>query len=472
MQPLFEGMNMLTKNPLIEAKPYQDTRAIIIGMARSGMAAAQLLLRAGGKPLLYDQKRVDQLDIPEEMRDTKEYEWFLGEDVSKLYALADFAIVSPGVPPCSAVVVGAKRAGLPLTGELEFASQLLPCPVYAVSGTNGKTTTVSLLGDMFTKAGRVAHVAGNVGYPMSSAALDASPQDIVAAEISSFQLETIDKFRPKAAAMLNITPDHLDRHGSMAAYEALKASLFKNMAGDDTAVLNADDPAVAAMSQKIRCRVAWFSRHRDVMSGAFISKGQIIIRGNGLEKVVCETSEIRLPGTHNLENALAAVVLAVTADVPVPVIRHSLKTFAGVEHRMEFVREINGVKYINDSKGTNPDSTIKAIESMTCPTTIILGGYDKHISFDSLADAVRRSPHIVHAVLIGETAGQIAQALQSKNHTAVSFAGSLEDAVHQASGMSDPGSVVLFSPASASFDMFSDYEQRGRIFKDLVSQLG
>ncbi len=463
---------MISKNPLIESKPYQGKCGLIIGMARSGFAAARLLFHAGGKPLLYDKKSPEKINVPEDMRDPKDYAWFLGREIDELYAQADFAIVSPGIPPTSPDVTGARIAGLPITGELEFASQLLPCPVYAVSGTNGKTTMVSLLGDMFTKAGRIAHVAGNVGYPLSMAALNASPDDLVAVEISSFQLETVDRFRPNAAAMLNITPDHLDRHGSMAAYTALKESMFKNMVADDVAVLNADDATVAAMAPNINCRIAWFSAKREVSGGVFVKDGHIVVRWSGKEKTICEVAEVKLPGAHNLGNALAAVMLASVAEVPAPVIRHALRTFAGVEHRIEFVRELNGVRYINDSKGTNSDSTIKAIESMTGPTVLISGGYDKHTSFDLLAAAIKKSPHIEHIVLIGETAERISQALRNENQTAVSFAGNLEEAVLQASRLSRFGSTVLFSPACASFDMFSDYEQRGRVYKDLVAHLG
>lgn len=340
-----------------------------------------------------------------------------------------------------------------------------------VTGTNGKTTTVSLLGAIFKEAGKICHVAGNIGYPLSAAALESRYDDVVVAEVSSFQLETTSTFHPLTAAVLNVTEDHLNRHGTMEAYTALKRHIFDAQDRNDFAVLNYEDPACREMAEGLRGRVLFFSRLREVDQGAFVRDGQMILRLAGVEKVVCGIEEIRIPGPHNLENALAAAAIAFSRGVPAPVIRHALRTFAGVEHRIEFVRELDGVRYINDSKGTNVDSTIKAVQSMRVPTVIILGGYDKHVSFAPLAQEIAGTPLIRHCVLLGATAGQIEAALRAAGYSAIHGVKGLEEAVDTCRALSEPGGNVLFSPACASFDMFEDYEQRGRIFKEIVGRL-
>ncbi len=462
---------MPTKNPLIELKPHKDQTALIIGMARSGQAAAKLIHAAGGRVLLYDKKKREELQDLSMLNEPEGLFWHLGEEIGPLYHQADFCIISPGISQASPDYLGAVRSGLPVYGEMEYASTFIPCPMYAITGTNGKTTTVSLLGDMLEKSGFLTHVAGNIGYPLSAAALAASPEDRVVVEVSSFQLETSCTFHPAAAAVLNITPDHLDRHGSMEVYVSLKKRIFRNMTAQDTAVLNADDALCVEMAEGILAQTMWFSRKREVSSGTFIKDGQIVLRTNEFEKVICPVAEVGIPGQHNVENALTAVALAAVAGVPAPVMRHSLRTFAGVEHRIEYVREVDEVWYINDSKGTNPDSTQKAVEAMQVPTVLILGGKDKNMPFDALAKAVINAPHIRHVVLMGETAQLLEQTLRQHGVHAITHAESLEDAVFRAREKAVKKGAVLFSPACASFDMFKDYEERGRCFKAIVQSL-
>lgn len=444
---------------------------LVVGMARSGIAAAQLLVKHGAAVTINDSKPREQLKGDLSPLDQLPVIWALGKPAMELLDGKDLAVISPGIPDTAPFVVEAKRRGIELIGELELAYRLSPCAMVAVTGTNGKTTTVTLLGEMFTNAGKVTHVCGNVGYPYSAAALHAAKEDMVVAEVSSFQLETTADFHPKAAALLNISEDHLDRHGTMQSYTQLKMHIFSRMTEGDTAVFHADDPGVAGLSGQVRARVMLFSRLHPVEQGAWAQDGKLTVRFHGEEKQICETNEICIPGPHNLENALAATCIAVAMGVPTPVIRHTLRTFQGVEHRIEFVRELHGVRYINDSKGTNVNSTIQAIRTMDRPTVILLGGSDKHASFTEMVQEMLKSGMIRAAVVMGATANAIEQALQAGGFKAYHRAADMVDAVRQMQAIAQPGWNALLSPACASFDMFSDYEERGRVFKALVSEL-
>ena len=449
----------------------KNTRVLVVGMARSGIAAASLLLREGAVPLLNDTKTMDAFghDLDAFLHTTCEFH--LGEDPVGLLPGCGLAVISPGVPIDAPVVIKANKLGIPLIGEMELAFSLLKGTVIAVTGTNGKTTTVSLLGELFENAGHTTHVGGNIGYPLSAIAMNSEPGDIVITEVSSFQLETISTFHPQTAALLNITEDHLNRHATMERYTALKQRVFENQTKDDLAVLNYDDPAVREMAGNMTPRVAWFSRLSAVENGVCLRGNTVVSVADGSITPICKADEIRIPGPHNLENAMAAAAIGIAHGISPKIIRHTLKTFAGVEHRIETVRTIGGVTYINDSKGTNVASTLKAIQSMTTPTVIILGGYDKHTDFDELTKAVEQSQEIHYAVLIGETANQIEKSLVKNGFHAFTHAQSLHDAVEKAGAHAVPGATVLFSPACASFDMFRDYEHRGAVFKEIVSRL-
>lgn len=450
---------------------YEKKRVLIIGMARSGIAAAQLLLSHGAIPILNDTKKADAFGDDLLPLQNTACEFHLGEDPFILLDRCDAVVISPGVPIDAPIVKAAKEQGIPLIGELELAFSLLQGEVMAVSGTNGKTTTVTLLGKMFENAGRITHVAGNIGYPLSAVALTSKKSDAVVVEVSSFQLESVKTFHPCVAALLNITEDHLNRHGTMEQYIRLKQRIFENQTAEDVAVLNMDDPILMKMADKMKARVAFFSRTQSVQNGACVEDGKIVWRWDGIIKPICDADQILIPGPHNLENALAATAMAASRGVPAAVIRHTLQSFTGVEHRIEKVRVFEGVTYINDSKGTNVDSTIKAVLSMKAPTVIILGGYDKHTDFTPLSREIQQSDFISHAVVIGETARQITQSLEDVGYHSITQAYSMEDAIAKARALAVSGGNVLLSPACASFDMFRDYEQRGEIFKEIVMRL-
>ena len=450
---------------------YEKQKVLVVGMARSGVAAAQLLRACGAEVTVNDSKTEEELGQQLNPLEGLQLERKFGCGAMELLEGKDCLVISPGIPDTAPFVVRAKEMGIYVIGELELAAQLSRGTLISVTGTNGKTTTVSLLGEIFANSGKVTHVVGNIGYPFSLAALISRKEDVIVCEVSSFQMETADTFHPHVALLTNITEDHLNRHGNMETYTALKMRMFRNQTASDFAVFNEDDPGLAGLSKQVKSRVLKFSRLKEVREGAFVRDGQIWIRLDGNEKRVCETSEVYIPGPHNLENALGAVCVAAAMNVPIPVIRHSLKSFRGVEHRIETIRELDGVEYINDSKGTNVDSTIKAVQTMSQPTVIILGGYDKHASFDPLSREIINSPMIRSAVLIGETAGLIRNSLERVGFTNVTQAGSMREAVEAARKQASKGWCVLLSPACASFDMFKDYEERGRVFKQIVKEL-
>ena len=450
---------------------YEKKKVLVVGMARSGVAAAQLLRASGAEVTVNDSKTEEELGQQLKPLEGLQLERRFHCGAMELLEGKDCLVISPGIPDTAPFVVKAREAGIYVIGELELAAQLSRGTLIAVTGTNGKTTTVSLLGEIFTNSGKVTHVVGNIGYPFSLASLISRKEDVIVCEVSSFQMETADTFHPHVALLTNITEDHLNRHGTMEVYTALKMRMFKNQTAEDYAVFNEEDPALAGLSKQVKSKVLKFSRLKEVKEGAFVRDGQIFLRMNGNEKRVCETSEVFIPGPHNLENALGAVCAAAAMNVPIPVIRHTLKSFRGVEHRIESVRELDGVEYINDSKGTNVDSTIKAVQTMSQPTVIILGGYDKHTSFDPLSREIVNSPMIRSAVLIGETAELIRNSLERVGFTAVTRADSLGEAVEEARKQAGKGWCVLLSPACASFDMFKDFEERGRIFKEIVRGL-
>lgn len=450
---------------------YNHKKVLVVGMARSGVAAAQLLRASGADVTVNDSKTESELGQQLIPLEGLQLERHFGCGADELLEGKDCLVISPGIPDTAPFVQKAREMGIYVIGELELAAQLARGTLIAVTGTNGKTTTVSLLGEVFANSGKVTHVVGNIGYPFSLASLISRKEDVIICEVSSFQMETADRFHPHIALLTNITEDHLNRHGTMDVYIEMKMRMFKNQGPEDYAVFNADDPVQEALSKQVKSQVLWFSRKKELENGAFVRNGEIWIAFRGSERRVCRTDEIFIPGPHNLENALGAVCAAAAMNVPVPVIRHTLRTFRGVEHRIEKVRELDGICYINDSKGTNVDSTIKAVQTMNRPTVIILGGYDKHTSFEPLAREIEESSAIRHAVLIGETAELIRNSLHRAGFSSVTYADSMRDAVEKSRENAAEGWNVLLSPACASFDMFKDYEERGRVFKEIVKEL-
>lgn len=449
-------------------------RMLVVGMARSGIAAAELAASLGIVPVINDLKTEDQFAGQLEGLKKLPVEWKLGMKAEEALPGCDALLISPGVPIQSPVVRLARDMGIPVVGELEFAARHKKCAMTALTGTNGKTTTTSLLAHIFASSGVHTVAAGNIGYPMSSAVRETENGDRIVCEVSSFQLETTSAFHPAAAAVLNISEDHLNRHGTMENYIALKRHIFDAQTESDYAVLNWDDAVCRKMAGGLRGRVLYFSRLSELSEGAYVKDGVITLCVDGCVHALCREEDLIIPGPHNLENALAAALLAFVSGVSAQDIAKGLATFTGVEHRIEFVREKDGVRYINDSKGTNSDSTEKAVLSMKNSTVLILGGSDKGTGFDKLARLIAETKEICHCIVLGETAEKIAKSLAGAGFAAVTKACSMEEAVKTAAQLAKAfpcGGNVLLSPACASFDMFRDYEERGRVFKEIVNNL-
>lgn len=434
-------------------------------MARSGFALAELLLSFGALPVLSDQRaEIEGIDALV----AQGAEARLGEPSEALVKGCVLVIVSPAVPLEAPVIKAAEQLGIPVLAELEFAARSLKGTQVAVTGTNGKTTTASLIGEMLKNAGKRAFIAGNIGLPLSAVALQTEDEDYTVIEVSSFQLEHVEQFHPRGAVLLNLTPDHLNRHGTMDVYGALKERMLANQTEGDFLIYNADDAFCREVAARAKARTIPFARQQVLTEGAWLADGKLMLGGRAL----CAAEELSLPGPHNLENALAAAAVAAELGVPAPVIRHSLRSFAGVEHRMETVRTVHGVRWINDSKGTNPESSIRGVESMTVPTVLIAGGDEKGTDFTSFAEAIADSGTIRHVILIGKTAGRIQAALHTAGYDAVTVAGdNFEWAIALAAEKAEKDGAVLLSPACASFDMFQDFEARGNRFKELVQRL-
>jgi UDP-N-acetylmuramoylalanine--D-glutamate ligase len=441
-------------------------RVAVVGLAKSGVAAARLLAAAGAEVRATDLKPVASLG--------REVAALAAEGVHLVdgpaaFAGAELVVVSPGVPIDSSQLAPARARGVRVIGELEVGWRALEADTVAITGTNGKTTTTALTGALLAAESRPVLVGGNIGTPLTAHALEFVPDGVVVAEVSSFQLETIETFHPRVAAVLNITPDHLDRHRTLEAYVDAKARIFMNQTATDWAVLNADDEATRALADRTAARVVWFSRLRPLDEGVSVRDGWVVARLDGRVEPVCPLSEIRLRGQHNVENVLAATACALRMGQGADSIRRVIGSFKAVAHRIEFVRDVDGVHIYNDSKGTNVASTIKALESFPERVVLIAGGKGKGQDFTPLA-AVARG-RVGHAVLIGEDGDKIAAAFERAG-IAVSGADSMPAAIDAALAAARQGDVVLLSPACASFDMFDNYEHRGDVFKRLIESLG
>ena len=445
-------------------------KVVVIGLARSGIASAALLSRLGAYVVINDKKSADEAAL--ELAALPADVAFVGGGHPAELVDGNVALVvkNPGVPMSLPPLVRANELGIPVITEVELAYWSLAAPIVAITGTNGKTTTTALTGEIYQASGRQTHVAGNIGLPLTAVAEHDSADAVVVAELSSFQLEAIIHFRPRVSAILNITPDHLDHHGSMDAYIEAKTKIFMNQGAGDAAILNADDEETYNMRSRPACPVYLFSRKREVEQGAFVRDGMLILRDGEREELVCGVDEVKIPGAHNLENALAAALLAWLGGVATGVIAETLKTFPGVAHRLEFVRTVAGIDFVNDSKGTNTDAAVKALEAFGQNIILIAGGFDKGGTFDELAKEIKK--YTSHTVVLGQVATRIAAALDQVGYQSYTTAGSLEEAVLQAYQAAQPGDVVLLSPACASWDMFRDYEERGERFKQAVWELG
>jgi UDP-N-acetylmuramoylalanine--D-glutamate ligase len=441
-------------------------RVLVIGLARTGVATALFCAERGALVTATDTRTADEL----------------GESVAKLHAagvhlqlggysdailhLQQLVIPSPGVPADAPLLAKARELGIPVWSEIELASRFLRGQLIGITGSNGKTTTTVLVEHILRRAGFAAKAAGNIGTPLIALANESTDRSFTVAELSSFQLELIEVFRPNLSVLLNLSPDHLDRHKSFRAYAAAKARIFENQIEHDFAVLNLDDKNCLEFAPS-RPQLYWFSRKSEVAQGSFVRNGTILFRSGGMEQEILDCAELSLPGAHNLENVLAAVAVTRLVGAKPELLAEAIRSFPGIEHRIEFVAEIHGVRYYNDSKATNVDATLKALEAFPGRIFVILGGKDKDSDYTQLRAALRDKA--ILALLIGDAADKIEK--QIAGSVAIQRSGTLGDAVQLAAQSAHAGDIVLLTPACASFDQFQNYEHRGRVFKELVQHL-
>jgi UDP-N-acetylmuramoylalanine--D-glutamate ligase len=441
-------------------------RVLVVGLARTGVATA--LFCAGHNAIVSATETRGESELGDAVAKLRAagVTLELGGHTEKTFLAQDLIVPSPGVPADDPFLVLARSKGITVWSEIELAYRFLEGKLIGITGSNGKTTTTTLVHHILKAGAMRAYLAGNVGTPLISEVEKMDAGSVAVAELSSFQLELIDKFRPNIGALLNLTPDHLDRHKTMEAYAAAKARIFANQTELDAAILNADDPASAKYAPK-KPQVFWFSRKKHVMQGACLQGEEIVVAHHGKAEPVMKAAEIPLAGAHNVENVLAAVIIARLAGVDSATIAKAVKSFAGVEHRLEFVADIRGVRYYNDSKATNVDATLKALDAFPGRILVILGGKDKGSDYTVLQKPLRE--RAILALLIGAAADKIEK--QIAGSVAIERAGTLERAVEAATLAARAGDVVLLAPACASFDQFENYEQRGRVFKELVRGL-
>lgn len=449
-----------------------DKKVVAVGTGVSGMGAVKLLSETSADITLYDgNDKADRDEILKKIPDDCDLRLIIGEMPDEVVKETDLLVISPGVPIDSDIVKLFEKENVPVWGEIELAYNFEKGTVFAITGTNGKTTTTTLVGEIMKKYNNQTFVVGNIGNSYTSEVLKTTKDSYTVAEISSFQLETIREFAPKGSAILNITPDHLNRHYTMENYAAVKESITKNqwkVREDDYCVLNYDDKVLREFGKTIKNPV-YFSRKEKPSKGAYLD-GRIIRYFDGKDDYeVMSVDDMHLFGNHNYENVMAAIAMTIEAGVPLNIIINVIKDFMGVEHRIEYVRDKNGVRYYNDSKGTNPDSSIKALEAMSRPTILIAGGYDKHSEFDEFIEAFDNKVKLM--VLLGQTADKIEETAVRHGFTNIIKTDSLEKAVKICAENAVSGDVVLLSPACASWGMFKNYEERGKLFKEYVNSL-
>ncbi len=447
--------------------------ALIVGMARSGISSTKLLAQNGWRVVINDVK--SEIEGLFEALSGIEYTDALGKAPETLLEGVDMLVLSPVIPIFTPFAKQAAARGIEVIGEIELGYRFCApgTKFVCISGTNGKTTTTALTGDIFSASAARTFVLGNIGDPISEHSMQTKDGDVIVAETAALQLESISRFRANAIGMLNITEDHLNRfENRMENYIAAKCRIFENQTEDDFAVLNYDDPIVRGMKDMTKARKIWFSLESEVLNGVFMRQDKMIWRHDGCDTELICAGELKIPGAHNIQNALCAAGLALCMGIEPETVRGVLRTFSGVEHRIEPVREKDGVLYINDSKGTNPDSTIKAVEAMDRPTVLLLGvgNYDKHSDFMPLFAAF--GDRVKAVIVSGSNTDAILSAAKRSDFENISVCeGSFSDMVDMASKIANSGDAVLLSPAAASWGMFSDYEERGRVFKDIVNAL-
>ena len=445
-------------------------KVLVFGSGKSGTGAADLLGQVGACPVIYDgNPEIDKEAVVHKISHVKKVEVYAGELPEEVRKSLDLVVLSPGVPTDLPLVRSFYGQGLPVWGEVELAYRTGKGRVLAITGTNGKTTTTALLGKIMSDAEDSVFVVGNIGTPYTSKALEMEETSVTVAEISSFQLETIDRFAPEVSAILNITEDHLNRHHTMEEYIRVKELIIKNQKPENYCVLNYEDEVLREFGRDIVPETVYFSSVRKLEKGIYLDNGVIVLKTEKEEIPVVRTDELKLLGQHNFENVMAAVAMAYYAGVPMDSIRKSICEFTAVEHRIEYVTEKNGVVYYNDSKGTNPDAAIKVIQAMNRPTLLIGGGYDKGSSYDEWLNSF--DGKVKYLVLIGQTKEKIRDAAERLGVCPCILCEDLEEAVKVCAEKAEPGDAVLLSPACASWGQFDNYEQRGDMFKEYVRKL-
>lgn len=444
----------------------QGKKVLVVGLARTGMATVEFLRGKGSIVATSESRSENEMQGVQEAlrRMSVSTEW--GKHTEANFTHQDLIVLSPGVNPAIEPVQKALQQGVPVISEVELACRFIRVPIIAVTGTNGKTTTTLLIGEMLKEAGKKAGLGGNVGEPLILFAEGGERWETLVVEVSSFQLEGIREFRPRCSILLNITEDHLDRYSKYEDYIEAKLRIFQNQGMEDAAILNRDDPIVMGHEGKIRAKKLFFSLRQRVNEGAFFSGGNILLRLDGAEETYSLKQSL-LKGIHNVENMMAAIIAARLFGSPKEAIERALGKFRGLEHRLEFVREVEGIRYYNDSKGTNVGSVVKSLQSFQEPVILIAGGKDKHTDLFPLREWIRR--RVRRMILIGEAKERMARELGPL--TDAVMAGSMEEAVLLAHRSAKKGEVVLLSPACSSFDMFKDYEERGKAFKEAVQNL-
>ncbi|RDY24943.1 UDP-N-acetylmuramoyl-L-alanine--D-glutamate ligase [Romboutsia maritimum] len=448
----------------------RSKKVLLIGLAKTGISTIKHLDRLGARIVVNDIKDESKLkEILQELEKINNVEYILGyhpENVDDI----DMAVVSPGVPLDLPFILKLKENNIEIIGEVELAYRLSNDPIFiGITGTNGKTTTTSIVGEIFKKAQKDTYIVGNIGNPVIDTIDKTNEKSVLVTELSSFQLESIDEFRPKVSAILNITQDHLNRHHTMENYIDAKARIFMNQKNTEFTILNYDDLEVKKLAQKCNSKVIFFSRKEEVEGGIYLDRNDNIVIDIDEKITFLNKEELSLPGGHNLENCMAAIGIAYVSKINLEVIKDVLTTFNAVEHRLEFVRNLNDIMFVNDSKGTNPDSTIKAVQSYKNPIILIAGGMDKGSSFDELLEIAKSNVKIL--VLLGETASKIEKSAKNKGFNDIHIVKDMEEAVNTAYKLAQKGDLILLSPACASWDMYKSFEVRGKDFKCNVNNL-
>lgn len=448
-------------------------KVLVAGAGRSGLQAASLLSRNDVKAILFDEnEKLVEENVKanlDELNNKKDIEIHIGSLTDEILNEVSAMVISPGIPVDVPFALKVKEAGIPVISEIELAYMFEKGSVCAITGTNGKTTTTTLVGEIIKAYNENTYVVGNIGFPYTAIADTTTENSVTVAEISSFQLETIKTFRPHVCAILNLTPDHLDRHYTFDNYAQCKLDISMNQDDSDYAVLNYDDPETKLRADKVKSKLVFFSRKEELKEGVFVKDGNIVIAEAGELKKVLSLADVKLLGTHNTENILGAVAVTYYMGIPISIIEKVCTSFMGVEHRIEYVKTVKGVKYYNDSKGTNPDAAIKAIQAMTAPTFLIGGGYDKHSTYDEWIESF--DGKVKCLLLIGQTANAIAECARAHGFNDIVMMENLEQVVKYCYENAKDGDVVLLSPACASWGMFKSYEQRGDLFKQYVREL-